>query len=363
MTTKVENKVTVLSDTLKEFFGDKMNLARIKFFGLFISALCKVQTVCFEKLACGFDTSVKAESSLRRIQRFVAEYSLDSDLVARFIFALLPHEPPYRLVLDRTNWKFGAKNINILTLGIVYKGVAFPILFNIMPKFGNSCMQERIDIMDRFIRLFGSVSIECLLADREFVGDKWLEYLNRLHIEYHIRIRENFWVEIPGNGHIVKASWLFNNLRINECGFYRKIVRVNGELCYLSASRIINKENVPELQIIVSFNKPDKAQSLYKERWQIESAFKALKSSEFNIEDTHLSDIERVSKLLSLILIAFAWVYKAGIYLDKLRPIKIKKHGRRAKSLFKYGLTYIANLLFSNDIDNFNQYCKFLSCT
>jgi len=50
MDTKVESKVTILSDTLKEFFGNKMNLARIKFFGLFISALCKVQTVCFEKL-------------------------------------------------------------------------------------------------------------------------------------------------------------------------------------------------------------------------------------------------------------------------------------------------------------------------
>ncbi len=248
MKIKVENKVTVLSDTLKEFFGDKMNLARIKFFGLFISALCKVQTVCFEKLACGFDSSVNVESSLRRIQRFVAGYSLDSDLVARFIFALLPHEPPYRLVLDRTNWKFGMKNINILTLGIVYKGVAFPIMFHIMPKFGNSNMQERIDLMDRFVRLFGSSSIECLLADREFVGDKWLEYLNRLHIEYHIRIRDNFWVEKPANGKRVKASWLFNTLKINECAFHRKIVRVNGELCYLSASRVINKENVPELQ-------------------------------------------------------------------------------------------------------------------
>jgi hypothetical protein len=36
MKIKVENKATVLSDTLKEFFGDKMNLARIKFFGLFM---------------------------------------------------------------------------------------------------------------------------------------------------------------------------------------------------------------------------------------------------------------------------------------------------------------------------------------
>jgi len=102
---------------------------------------------------------------------------------------------------------------------------------------------------------------------------------------------------------------------------------------------------------------------LYKKLWEVELFFKALKASGFNIEDTHLTDIERLIKLLSLVLIAFAWVYKAGIYLDKLKPIKIKKHGRQAKSLFKYGLYYIAKLLFSNDIDKFNQCCEFLSCT
>jgi hypothetical protein len=90
---------------------------------------------------------------------------------------------------------------------------------------------------------------------------------------------------------------------------------------------------------------------------------KVLKTRGFNIEDTRLSVIERVSKLLSLVLIAFAWVYKTGIYLDTLKPVKIKKHGRRAKSLFKYGLNYIDDLLFSNDIDKFNQCSKFLSCT
>jgi hypothetical protein len=57
---------------------------------------------------------------------------------------------------------------------------------------------------------------------------------------------------------------------------------------------------------------------------------------------------------MALVLIAFEWVYRVGIHLDTLQPIKIKKHGRRAKRLFKYGLTYIANLLFSNDIDKFN---------
>lgn len=340
-----------------------MNLARIKFFGLFICALCKVQTVCFEKLATAFDTETKVDSSLRRIQRFMANYTLDTNLIARFVFTLLPHQGPYRLTMDRTNWKFGSTNINILLLAVVYKGVAFPILYKMMPKFGNSCTQERIDLMKRYINLFGQDSIDCLLADREFVGNQWLDYLNYHRIRYHIRIRENFWVTIPKNGHRVKASWLFNYLSINQYDFYRGIVYVNGQLCYLSASKILNRKGIPELQIIVSFNKPDQANSLYKERWQIESAFRALKTSGFNIEDTHLIDIDRIDKLLAIVIFAFTWSYIAGISLNEIHPIKTKKHGRKAKSLFKYGLTYIASVLFSNDIGDFMKICKFLSCT
>ena len=86
------------------------------------------------------------------------------------------------------------------------------------------------------------------------------------------------------------------------------------------------------------------------------------KTSEFNIEDTHLTDIDRIEKLFALVLVAFVWAYKIGIFLNYLRPIKIKKHGRRAQSLFKYGLTYLANALSFNDIDKFSQCCKFLSC-
>lgn len=135
---KVSNKSSDLTPVLYEYFGKSLNLARIKFISLFICSLCKVQTVGFEKLATGFETTSDKNSSLRRIQRFMAEYALDKDLIARLIFALLPHQPPYTIAIDRTNWKFGQIDINALVLAIVYKGVAFPILFHLMPKRGNS---------------------------------------------------------------------------------------------------------------------------------------------------------------------------------------------------------------------------------
>lgn len=340
------------------------NLARVKFFVLIISALCKVQTVGFEKLATAFDSKASTGSSLRRIQRFMSSYLLDTDLIARLIFKLLPHKPPYRLAMDRTNWKFGQQNINVLVLAVVYQGVAFPLLFKLLPKFGNSNTNERIELIERFIRLFGPGSLDCLTADREFVGEKWTKYLNENRIRYYIRIRENFWVLQPHNGKLVKASWMFADLPLNGCRVNHRIVYLNNQLCYLSASRVKNKEGKPELQIVISFNKPEDALAIYKERWQIETAFRALKTSGFNIEDTHLTEIERIEKLFAMVMVAFTWAYLVGVYLDKyIKPIPIKKHGNRAKSLFKYGLTYIAtallNAYFQDDIDIF----KFLSCT
>jgi hypothetical protein len=122
MNTLAKNKFKILSASLAYTFGNNMNLARIKFFSLIIIALIKVQSVCFEKLCCAFDSEDNRKSSLRRIQRFFSEYCFDSDLAAKFIFQLLQHEPPYCLVLDRTNWKFGKTDINVLVLVIAYKG-------------------------------------------------------------------------------------------------------------------------------------------------------------------------------------------------------------------------------------------------
>lgn len=361
---KVSYKSNELSQILEKNFAESINLARIKLMALFICALCKVQTVCFEKLASAFDHSAKKDSSLRRIQRFMADYVLDMNLIAKLVFSLLPHEPPYTLTMDRTSWKFGTTDINALVLAVCYKGAAFPILFNLMPKRGNSNTTERKAIINRYIELFGRETIAFLVADREFVGEDWIKYLNEQRIEYHIRVRENFWAQNPKNGKRYKLSWLFQNLKLNQPKFLYQIFYINNQLCYLSGCKVMDKNGKPELQIIISFCKPETAYKIYKERWQIETAFKALKTSGFNIENTHLTELDRIEKLFALVIIAFTWAYLVGIFLhENIKPIRILNNGRKAKSLFRYGLDYIKNALLNTCFrDDINMY-KFLSCT
>lgn len=361
---KAHSEDTNLLSVFQSEFGGKLNLARIKFLALVIQSMCKVQTVNLQRLAVGFDSAAKTLSSMSRIQRFVAKFDLCEDLIAQFIFKLLPESQSVGLSMDRTNWKFGKSNINILALGVTYKGVAFPLMFKLLPKFGNSNTEERIELMDRFDRLFGFSKVKFLVADREFIGQHWLNYLNCHKIPYHIRIRENFKVILPKNKQQVKAGWLFNSLKIGQVKHHPKIVIINGVECYLSASLIKNKKGTLEYQYLISFHKPDNALESYKDRWQIETMFRAMKTSGFNLEKTHLTHPDRILKLLLILSIAFTWAYSVGDFLhENIKAIEIKKHGRRAKSIFRYGLEYISDALLNSDFKKHMNIFRFLSCT
>ena len=190
------------------------------------------------------------------------------------------------------------------------------------------------------------ISIDCLLADREFVGENWMKWLNENKIRYYVRIRENFWVTIPSSGKRVKVSWMFNGLKIGESTFFHKIYYVNNQACYLAGSRVKGHDGKPELQVIISYNQSKDSVETYRRRWQIETMFKAMKSAGFNMEDTHLTDLERVSKLLLMVMIAFVWCYNIGELVHrKIKPIRILKHGRKEKSIIRYGLDIVADYL------------------
>src|SRR5215210_94613 len=96
---------------------------------------------------------------------------------------------------------------------------------------------------------------------------------------------------------------------------------------------------------------------------KLKPCLRHLKQKDLILEDTHLSDIDRINKLVAVVSIAFTWAYKAGIYLHQhIKPIVIKKHTIKAHSFFKYGLRFIANALLVR-FDQLLTLIKVLSCT
>ncbi|WP_051536243.1 transposase [Marinilabilia salmonicolor] len=159
---------------------------------------------------------------------------------------------------------------------------------------------------------------------------------------------------------------MFNHLRTGQYYHIEGLVYLGKNLVYLSGIKTFNPATGKvEFVIIASLNKQDQALIDYKERWQIETMFKAMKSSGFNLEDTHLNNLDRLTTLIAVVAIAFVWAYLAGIDKhENISPIKVKKHGRRAYSFFKYGLIRIAHAIMNTlNVKEFNDCVKVLSCT
>src|ERR1700755_239495 len=157
------------------------NKARINFLAKFLIALIQVCSVNLTQIAAVFPGRAKQASHYKRIQRFLRFFEISYGLIATLLVSLIAVPRPWVLTLDRTDWQLGKTTLNILVLGVVYKGVAIPVLWTILEKKGNSKTEERIALVAEFVRLFGADSILYLCADREFIGKTWFEWLMDNH--------------------------------------------------------------------------------------------------------------------------------------------------------------------------------------
>lgn len=338
-----------------------LNKARIKFVACFMIALIQVKTVKLTEIATAFPGTAKEESNYKRLQRFFRFFELPYALIADLVVKLLGISGPWTLTMDRTNWKLGLVELNILMLGIVHKGVAFPIVWLILPKSGSSNTDERILLLKIFIDLFGVEKIQCLLGDAEFVGKRWFVWLQDQGIDFRIRAHENYLVA-NGRGKLVSAWRLFAATRVDELLVFPTARRMWGLDLYLSGCYLGHGEYF----ILVAPNYSEKPAEEFKKRWEIETLFGCLKTRGFNLESTHLTDPERLSKLLGLLALAFCWAHKVGEWRAEQEPLKIKKHGYPAKSIFRYGFDFLRRILTNFDhfdLVGWTRVIKILSCT
>jgi len=104
------------------------------------------------------------------------------------------------LIVDRSNWKRGLKNINLLTIGSLIHQVFAPFYWIQLNKRGNSNIEDRKNLIEGVlalaVRAGKSLQKSILLADREFIGQLWFEYLLAKNLSFVIRLREKMYFEL-----------------------------------------------------------------------------------------------------------------------------------------------------------------------
>jgi hypothetical protein len=334
--------------------------ARLAFLALFLVALFRVQTVNLEKLASVFANQVQSESNHKRLTRFFRKFDMDLDTIARAVASWSMVPQPWVLSLDRTNWSFGRVNINILMLGIVHEGIAFPVMWTMLDKRGNSNSGERMDLLERFEKVFPNTEIRCLTGDREFVGKEWVTFLLMLKpLPFRLRLRHSDRISSSSGKSSRRGERMFASLKVGERRTLSGKRWIWGRQVYVVATRLEDGE----LLILATNEHPQAALADYRLRWGIETLFAALKTRGFNLESTHFTHPERLSKLIALLALAFCWAMLSGLWQHQQRLISLKSHGRRAKSLFRSGCDFLRRTFsdFALRSSDFDQALHFLS--
>jgi len=337
----------------------KCDKRRLTFISLFVSSLVRARTVTLSNLSVIFNPKVQSESNYRRIQRFFENYEMDYLQVSKLVLSSLPNVK-FILTLDRTNWKFGKKEINILMLAIVYKNISIPLCWELLDKRGNSSFQERKDIISKGLSILGKDRVKCLVADREFGSGKFFNFLKKEEINFHIRIKRTTIIT-KYKSKVSNVSAIFSHLKSHKYAVIPGKKIIYNEEVYLSGKKTVGNDYL----IIASSNGPAEAQAMYRQRWSIENLFGNMKTKGFNLEKTHMKDDTKLKKLIALITIALLWCNLIGLWIENSIKIRIKNHGRKEKSTFRKGLDHFTKIIssFENLIYETECVFKVLSCT
>ena len=317
-----------------------LNKARRNFLAKFVVALIRVKTVNLAEVAHAFSGRARPASSYKRIQRFLRLFELPYGAVAMALVRQAGLAPPFVLTLDRTEWQLGAVWLNVMVVGVAHRGVALPVLWVVLPKKGCASTREKLEIVGRCVRLFGAPSIAFLAADREFADRQLFGYLRASGISFRIRVKRNALVA-NGRGQVVQAWQLFRSQRTGTALALPGLRKCWGMELHLSGLRLHSGEYV----IVASPRVTADALSDYGRRWEIETLFGCLKSRGFRLEETHVIDPERLERLMALLALTFCWAVVVGEWLTRHKPLAVKKHGRKWKSLFRHGLDFLRRIL------------------
>lgn len=348
----MQNNEQALYDAIQPHFAcDKR---RIKFISHLIMSLLKVATCSLWQWSKAINQPTHRSSRFKRLQRFLASFHFSARLYARLVWAAYGQAPQVVLTLDRTEYQQAGQWVQLLVLGIAYKGMSIPLLWHSANRRGNASAIARASLLRAFRLWLKPTHAQqiILTADREFIGPD----MRQAGLIPVIRLRANALV--LHRGRPVKVHRLFES---TQWRLLRKRRQIYKSQLYLAGLRLASGEYL----ILMSDHYLPAIAHIYAQRWQIETLFGAFKSRGFHLESCRVSQHRRIRTLLFVLAISLVWAIRTGEWLlEQGQAIALKKlvgEFRQLMSLFRHGLDELQDRLLN--YRSMNKLIPLLSCT
>jgi hypothetical protein len=157
----------------KHYFSDIQSGSILKVF-VFLHCILSSRTVCLYKCRDKIASTSQKEAKYSQLIRLFKIANLDKIIIGislLIVDLLFSNQAAIYLVMDRTNWKFGNRHINVLVLGFLFhnNSIFIPLVWVDLGekrKRGNSNYEDRKNLIDKFLNLVGeNTSRFVLMAD------------------------------------------------------------------------------------------------------------------------------------------------------------------------------------------------------
>jgi Transposase DDE domain len=283
------------------------------------------------------------ESVMARFRRWLKQdaHTVDGWFlpVAEALLATLAHQPLV-LVLDGS---VVGRGCVALMLSVVYHGRALPLAWVVVQgEKGHFPQATHCALIAQIQQIMPPAAEVTVLGDGEFDGTELQAALRQLHWQYVCRTAPNLVMTVYGRQlHIgdlaplrgellaVRPAWMTAE------HFGPVSILAIWEAAYAAPLYLVT--NMPDL---------DAALAVYRKRAHIETFFSDQKSRGFRLHKSHLSDPQRLARLLIAACLAYLWLVYLGVCA--LRDGWLKQLHRRDRcdlSLFRLGLRLLARCL------------------
>jgi hypothetical protein len=266
------------------------------------------------------------------------------------------------LVMDRTEWKLGKNWHNLLVIGYICHDSLVPLVWVDLGTRKSSNEAERIELLDRLRAWWRATGIPMpplmLYADREFIGSDWFKALEKRHIEFVIRLKENQSFAVWRDGKMSRKTYNIKVIAryLKRFGLSHIEIVIGDELIipFTYAEQVLENQQVTTWYLAANVKDPHTASQRYALRWSIEDTFGHYKTKGLNLEEFNLEGTHKLEIMMGLVTLVYALCIHQALAnnLEENVPVKDYKNGKQypAKATFRLGLDRVRQF-----VHNVNQ--------
>jgi hypothetical protein len=298
-----------------------------------------------EKVARKIPAQTQVESRVKKFKRLVQNDTVTAEeYYLPFIeplIAALAGRGALTVAMDGSET---GRNCISLMVSIIYRQRAIPVAWiTVAGKKGHLPEATHLALLEKVTALFPADCHVTLLGDGEFDGIELQEAINAAGWAYVCRTARNARIDDDGDLFALSEVGLspgdcidMPDVNITHTGYGPVLVIV--WWC---------KGHDAPIYLVTNLDCVDQACQLYRRRFRIETFFSDQKSRGFNLHKSHLSDPERVARLLMATCLAYVWIIYLGIQVSQNPKLirQIHRGDRCDLSLFQLGLRYLEYLL------------------